>query len=160
MPVESALSEGVCSALRAALLLTGNTASAERVALQAISSLNPQNVTAEALLDRTIEISIRAGRNSDTAGNNLGLDWPDLPIELRHVLAMKARLRHCFVLRVLLGLPEEMCAGLLQLNRGQVAARACAAMNWLVRREKTGLESRGRIEYQTEPLDHRSQHSG
>jgi hypothetical protein len=129
MPVESAMCLAVCSALKAALLLTGNAASAECAVLEAISSLNPQNVTAEALLDRTIELSIRSVASG--AGSGLQVDWPDLPIELRNVLEMKPALRNCFVLRVLLGLPEAMCAALLRLHRAHVAARACAAMNWL-----------------------------
>jgi hypothetical protein len=147
MSVESWMPVAVCSALRAALLLTGNAALAESAALQAVSSLDPENITAQALLYKTIEISIQDGRSVDPASNDLDADWPNLPIELKSVLEMKASLRHCFVLRVLLGLPEEMCAGLLRLNRGKVGAKTYAAMKWLVIREKTNVGLTGRIEF-------------
>jgi hypothetical protein len=127
MPVESAMSVTVCSALKAALLLTGNAASAESAVLQAISSLDPQKLTAESLLHSTIELATRGDANCDRS--DLGVGWPGLPVELRNVLAMKTTLRQCFVLRVLLGLPEERCAWLLQLSRDEVGAKACVAGN-------------------------------
>jgi hypothetical protein len=138
MPVESAMSVAVCSALRSALLLTGSAASAESMVLEAIRSLDPQNVIAETLLQRTIELSIQSVACSD--GSDVEIEWPGLPIELRNVLEMKAPLRQCFVLRVLLSLPEEMCAGLLRLSRSEVGSHACAAMNWLAARKKNNLE--------------------
>ena len=144
MPVESAMSVAVCSAVNAALLLTGNAVSAERTALQAINSLDPQQVTAETLLRRTIELSIQSV--ACRQGSDLEEQWPGLPVELKNVLEMKAPLRHCFVLRVLLGLPEELCAGLLKLSRSEVGAHACAAMNWLATRKKNNLEFTSGIE--------------
>jgi hypothetical protein len=107
MPVESAMSVTVCSALKAALLLTGNAASAESAVLQAISSLDPQKLTAESLLHSTIELATRGDANCD--GSDLGVGWPGLPVELRNVLAMKT--------------------WLLQLSRDEVGAKACVAGN-------------------------------
>ena len=51
-----------------------------------------------------------------------------LPFELRHVLHLPTALRHCFVLRFLVGLPREDCARLLHLEIRQVDERARTAM--------------------------------
>jgi hypothetical protein len=150
MPVKSAMSVAACNALKAALLLTGNAASAESATLQAVSSLEAENVTAKALLHRTIEISLRDPGNRKAASDEPEVDWPDLPVELRNVLQMRASLRHCFVLRVLLGLPKEVCARLLQLDGDKVTAKVSAAMNWLAAQRKTDLELTRGIEFHRE----------
>ena len=139
MPVESAMSMAVCSALRAALLMTGNAVLAESAVFEAINSMDHQQLNAETLLQQTIELSIQSVACC-CDGNDLEVEWPGLPVELRNVLEMKAALRHCFVLRVLLGLPEETCAVLLTLTRSEVAAHTCAAMNWLAKRQNDNLE--------------------
>jgi hypothetical protein len=142
MLAEPMISAAVCSALRAALLLTGNAVSAENVILEAISSLD-HDLTAEGLLSRAIEISIPAVSNCDRA--DLEAVWPDLPLELLSVLQLHVSLRICFVLRVLLGLPEEICARLLQLSTTEVGAKTCKAMNRLAAPKQTNPELTSRF---------------
>ncbi len=114
-----------------ALLLTGAATSAEHAVIEALSSLDPETVTAEALLRATIAMSVRHAEIYDAEFNNPEADYPALPIELRNVLEMEPALRQCFVLRVLLGLPVEVCASLLRLNKCQIAANVCVAMQSL-----------------------------
>jgi len=61
-----------------------------------------------------------------------------LPFELRRVLHLPPALRHCFVLRFLVGLSREACARLLRLEIRQVDERARTAMLELptIREEK------------------------
>jgi hypothetical protein len=51
-----------------------------------------------------------------------------LPFELRCVLALPQDIRHCFVMRILLGLPREVCAWLLHIDIPQVNHRTQAAV--------------------------------
>ncbi len=46
---------------------------------------------------------------------------------LRGVLNLSLPLRRCFVLRMLTGLPRQVCARMLNLNPMQVDRYACAA---------------------------------
>ena len=134
MPVEFELSAAVCNAFNVALLLTGDMNSAEHVALEAIEALDPEDLSAESLLCKVIDISIPHLRDSveQTSRN-----WPTLPIELRNVLGMNGSIRSCFVLRVLLGLPLELCARLLHLEQHEFAARTLTAVHWLARLRMT-----------------------
>ncbi len=132
MPVEFELSAAVCSAFNVALLLTGDMNSAERVAIEAIESLDPEDLNAESLLYETLEISIPYVWDCiEQTPRDFDGGWPNLPTELRNVLGMSSCLRSCFVLRVLLGLPSELCARLLHLEQHQFAARTLTAMQWL-----------------------------
>lgn len=47
-----------------------------------------------------------------------------LPAELLRVLRLSPRLRKCFVLRILMEMPRHYCAGLLQMDAGQVDANS------------------------------------
>ena len=51
-----------------------------------------------------------------------------LPVELQHVLHLARNLRHCFVLRLLVGLSRALCAWLLHLETRQIDERTCAAV--------------------------------
>jgi hypothetical protein len=54
-----------------------------------------------------------------------------LPLELRWVLRLVPNLRHCFVCRVLAGLPREVCASLLHLEVRQLDESTCTAVRKL-----------------------------
>ena len=57
---DSMMSVAVHKSIHAALLLTGDTVSAERAVLQALRALDPELVTTETLLVKTIELSVLA----------------------------------------------------------------------------------------------------
>ena len=42
-----------------------------------------------------------------------------LPVELRGLFLLSSTSRDCFVLRVLLGLPSEVCSGILNLSKDE-----------------------------------------
>ena len=50
-----------------------------------------------------------------------------LPIELRRVLRLSPRLRQCFVLRLLMAMPRQYCAGLLGIDAREVDAASSLA---------------------------------
>jgi hypothetical protein len=54
-----------------------------------------------------------------------------LPAALARVLRLSTELRHCFVLRILAGLPREVCSRLLRIETYRIDALACAAADIL-----------------------------
>lgn len=70
--------------------------------------------------------SVRRSDGPQHGGEELGL-----PPEMQRVLALPARLRHCFVLRFLQSMPLEQCARLLRIRPEQVTEYAAAAVRML-----------------------------
>jgi hypothetical protein len=52
-----------------------------------------------------------------------------LPFELGCVLHLQPDLRHCYVLRILVGLSREVCAWLLHTDVEQISQRTQSAVN-------------------------------
>ena len=159
--VEPATFMAVSEAFNAALLLTGAATSAKYAVIEAISSLDSEAVTPEALLYATIAMSVRHAETYDAESNSPEANCSALPVELRNVLQMEPSLRRCFVLRVLLGMPTEVCAGVLRLNGGQVVANVCAAMQWLAntRGNEQSTAKHSSFESYSRPLSSESQDS-
>ncbi len=123
-----AIVRAVDHAFLTAHLLTGSLQRSEEVALRAIDSWNPREEAGEALIRKIV----------DAAGGQIDGDSPDsdasgayLPDELKAVLRLAPRLRHCFVLRILEGLPAQACAQLLHLQRDEVDDYTSAALHRL-----------------------------
>ena len=97
-------------AFRTALILTGAMKTAEAVVMQAIGAcedLSPRGLTIEA-----VRSAVR--RRTKSSDCPCEVEW--LPSELRRLFLLQPLERHCFVLRVLVGLSPEVCAELLEVS--------------------------------------------
>lgn len=122
MTIESG---AVDMAFRTALLLTGAAEAAEEAVIHGIGSC--EDVSYNALLMETARSAIR--RQTKPA------DWPyeveALPAELRRLFKLRPLFRKAFVLRILVGLSPEVCAGLLDISTAEFQNTVCAALNEL-----------------------------
>ncbi len=118
----------VGKAFLTALLLTGSAERAEAAIFQANGVLRPGNTPGGALLREAVNAAIEPRIETLEQSEDLERASSMLPFELRRVLHLPTDLRHCFVLRFLVGLPREVCARLLHLEIRQVDERARAAM--------------------------------
>ena len=130
----------VGKAFLTALLLTGSAERAESAILQAKGAFGFGDSSGDTLLREAVNAAIEpAHDSSEQPSEDLERASSHLPCELQRVLHLPAALRHCFVLRFLVGLPREVCARLLRLEIPQVDERARRAMIELpmIRREFT-----------------------
>jgi hypothetical protein len=132
MPIEPDSSTDITRAFTAAFLLTRNISVAECAVLQAIESLSGERADPEELLRGSIVTSLRYTRGlPETAIPHAGCTWTGLPPALQNVLKLNTSSRSCFVLRILLHLPLNVCARMLQLQPYRVNERTQAAMQEL-----------------------------
>ena len=115
----------------AAYLLTGNTQQAEGATVESIQQLDLNATRSGCLSWKAIAASITPG-NPDSEGTPEEAST-ELPIELLRVLRLSPRLRQCFVLRVLMAMPRQYCAGLLQIDPREVDANSSLAVQQLAR---------------------------
>jgi hypothetical protein len=97
-------------AFRTAVLLTGATKSAEAAVIHGISAreeLSPHGLLTEA---------VRSAVRRRTKSSDGPCEVECLPPELRRLFMLQPLPRHCFVLRVLVGLSPEVCAELLEVS--------------------------------------------
>ena len=97
-------------AFRTALLLTGDSRTAEVAVTRAIDTceaLSPGGILIEA-----VRSAVRRRTKSWVAPYEVEY----LPTELRRLFVLQPLPRHCFVLRVLVGLSPEVCAELLEVS--------------------------------------------
>ena len=97
-------------AFRTALLLTGDTRTAEMAvtrAIDACEALSPGGILIEA---------VRSAVRRRTKLSNCPYEVDGLPVELQRLFMLQPLLRHCFVLRILVGLLSEVCAELLEIS--------------------------------------------
>ncbi len=112
-----------------ALLLTANAERAEAAILNGTRVMDLDDTPGDALLRATVNAALEPQREaSERTPEQLERASSMLPLELRRVLHLSTDLRHCFVLRVLMGLPRQACARLLRLDDGQIDERTCTAM--------------------------------
>jgi hypothetical protein len=125
------------------LLLTGSMEQTETAILDSIQCSCPDDPSAEKkLFRRVIHFAIDAEVNASNKGQDECMRASSvLPSELNCVLALSRDLRHCFVLRILVALPREVCAWLLHLDISQVNQRTQTAMLELAEIHKLGLQS-------------------
>jgi hypothetical protein len=120
---EGHLKKEVSKAFLVLLLLTGSVAQSEEALLESIQRLDlSDNAPAEKLMQYAFEaVSGRLRNNVEDCAVSL------LPPELESVLRLPSDLRGCFTLRVLAGLPGEICASLLDLETSQLEEAVGAA---------------------------------
>ena len=104
-------------------LLTGNAPLAEDITIRAIESWNPPEEPHEVVFENVLTAALRAPLQQ-SADNNIAN-------ELKPVLLLAPQLRRCFVLRILLGLSAEACAGKLRMSVSRVNHNTCAALHHL-----------------------------
>jgi hypothetical protein len=113
-------------ALTAALMLTGTAEGAERAVWESIGTLDES--AGGDLFHATLRTAVAAAKTQrDQSVDVSGWTLTSLPNELRRVLSLRANLRHCFVLRILLGLPLNECADLLETDESTVAENTVSA---------------------------------
>lgn len=94
-------------AFRTAVLLTGDTKSAEAAVIHGISAC--EELSPQGLLTEVVRSAVRLQTNS--ADGRYEVEC--LPPELRRLFMLQPLFRHGFVLRILMGLSTEVCAELL-----------------------------------------------
>jgi DNA-directed RNA polymerase specialized sigma24 family protein len=110
-------------AFRAALLLAGATKTAELAVLDGIDAC--ENISLRGLLIETVRSTIRRRAESPAVLDGINL----LPPELRRLLGLRPIFRDCFVLRILVQLPPEECADLLNISITEYEDALCGALN-------------------------------
>ena len=123
---ECRVEQALGRAFLTAHLLTANLEQAEQAVCEAIDSFDADCHTADELLHDAIRAVVRRGV---LPGN--WNSWP-LPGELHAVLSLPPNLRHCYVLRILAGISQRVCAVLLGLNTETVDRFTCEALRLLV----------------------------
>ena len=119
------ISTAVDMAFRTALLLAGNTKTAETAVLYGIDAC--EDLSHRGLLNEAVRSTIPRRTKSAAATDALDL----LPPELRRLYMLQPLSRDCFVLRILVGLSSEVCAELLDIAITEFEDAVCAALNQL-----------------------------
>ena len=97
-------------AFRTALLLTGDTTTAEAAVTHGIAAC--EDLSPGGLLIEAVRSAVR--RRTKSSDGPYEVDC--LPAELRRLFMLQPLLRYCFVLRILVGLSPEDCAELLEIS--------------------------------------------
>jgi hypothetical protein len=124
MAIDS-ISSAVDMAFRTALLLAGNTKTAETAVIDGIDTC--EDLSHRGLLIEAVRSTIRRRTKSADAPDALEL----LPPELRRLFMLQPLSRDCFVLRILVGLSPEVCKELLDVSSTEFEDAVCAALNQL-----------------------------
>ena len=112
-------------AFRTAVLLTGGIRQAETALLEAIGSVDPEQVTDETFLLDCVRASLNPARQCEPTIAESEDASSVLAPELKRILLLAPHLRQALVLRVLLGLSDDDCARFHVRDAGQ---QACAAV--------------------------------
>jgi hypothetical protein len=107
------------------LLLAGATRVAELAVRDGIEACG--NISHRSLLIETVQSTIRRRAESPAGLDGINL----LPPELRRVLGLQPIFRDCFVLRILVQLPPEKCAELLNISITEYDDALSAALKQL-----------------------------
>ncbi len=114
-----------------AYLLTGSATRAESAVLKAIASWGADRSESE-LFEQTIRAALQAeGEQGQPTGDDKAPKSARLAGELQAVLRLSSPLRHCYVLRVLVGMPRQACSRLLDLTMQCVDHYTYAALRGL-----------------------------
>jgi hypothetical protein len=93
---------------------------AEDAVVEAISQFDTEQSTAEQLLTMTVAAAIKKSHAIPQSPEVVKNRSSILPWELNSVTYLSPYLRHCYVLRILLGWSREVSASLLQLETSQI----------------------------------------
>ncbi|HUA83332.1 MAG TPA: hypothetical protein VMB85_05695 [Bryobacteraceae bacterium] len=107
--------ETVERAFLTAHLLTADARLAEDITIQAIELWNTRDESREDLFEKVVGAALRTrvSPQADTGSD----EYPD---HINAVLLLPTRLRRCFVLRILAGLPAHICARMMGTSRKSV----------------------------------------
>jgi hypothetical protein len=108
-----------------ALLVSGITRTAEAAVLDGIAAC--EDISHQDFIIYTVKSAIRRRAKSAEVLDGLSL----LPPALRAVLMLQPPSRDCYVLRILVGLSPEVCAGLLDISIPEFQDALCGALNEL-----------------------------
>jgi hypothetical protein len=115
------------------LLLTGSIEQTEVAILESVRCSHLDELCSKELFRNVIHFAVDSEcLDSERGWNERQRASALLPFELNCVLALEPDLRHCYVLRILVALPREVCAWLLGLDTSEVDRRTRAAMLELV----------------------------
>jgi hypothetical protein len=141
MTTESRMREAASRAFVTAFLLVGDAERAEAAVLKSIALTNFDDASGDELIRRTVNDAVEPEEMPERFPRKREPAFSMLPFELQRVLQLPHYLRQCFVLRVLVGLPLEVCARLLHSNVEQIDRGARAAMLQLPASRGTSLAS-------------------
>ena len=127
--METAVGGNLKVAFVAAHLLTGSAEEAERATMAAMELWDPDRETQEVFFQNVLEVAAVAPETPDVPC----VSDAYLPRELRAVLRLPLLPRRCFVLRIIAGLPPDVCARILQVSASSVDEFTCAALAGLSR---------------------------
>jgi hypothetical protein len=125
-PMLEVMPEALKRSFVAALLLTGSAGLAETAVMEGIAWMDPNRVSDESLFQATLAASMLTNSQEEGAEERERASSM-LPVALARVLRLSTELRRCFVLRILAGLPREVCSRLLRIESYRIDALACAA---------------------------------
>jgi hypothetical protein len=128
MTTESGMREAAIRAFVTAFLLAGDAERAEAAVLKTIGLMNYDDASGDDLIRRAVNDAIELEEIPQRFPKKLEPAFSMLPFELQRVLQLPHYPRQCFVLRVLVGLPRDVCARLLHSSVQQVERGARAAM--------------------------------
>lgn len=129
MTTKLRMHETIENAFIAGLLLTGSVERAEKAILESVKMACPDELYGKALFRRALRHSIDQQMDAECKRkNDLDRAKSILPFELSCVLGLAQPLRSCYVLRILVGLPREVCAWLLHLEILEVDQQTRAAI--------------------------------
>ena len=111
-------------AFNTALLLSGSARRAEAAVLEGIRLMDMDYASDETLLRGSMTAAIES---TPQLHEDTSQAASMLPAELGRVLHLAPKLRHCFVLRLLMGRSSESCARLLHLSSNEVDDATCIA---------------------------------
>ena len=138
--------ETIENAFIVGLLLTGSIEQAERAIVDSIHCSETEDVCGQRVFRRVIQWAVdpqeqRSRRVIDEASVRI------LPFELGCVLHLQPDLRHCYVLRMLVGLSREVCAWLLHTDVEQISQRTQSAVSGLAQVHASigGSDRRSRV---------------
>jgi len=106
-------------AIVTAYLITGSARQSEAVVTRAIAGWDPEKGV-RSLLELAAVLALKYKRGE-------GDEWA-LPAELQNIARLPRNVRRVFVLRVLVGLPPDVCANILDLSLDRVDQQTCAAL--------------------------------
>jgi hypothetical protein len=112
-------------AILTALLCAGETKTAELAVIDGFDAC--ENISHCNLLIETVRSAIRRRAESPAVLDGINL----LPPELRRLLGLKPSFRDCFVLRILVQPPPEVCAELLEICITEYEDALFGALNQL-----------------------------
>jgi hypothetical protein len=133
MEAKPVTSEVLSRAFHTTLVLTGSAEQSEAAVLESIRCLDlDDDAPGEKLIRGALRAAIARQREIvEQEPGDFDYALSLLPAELRRVLRLPTDSRNCFALRVLAGLPRNVCAPLLNLERRQVDEAAGVAAQLL-----------------------------